>query len=376
MIPLFKVSMSEEAIARASEVLRSGYIGQGKVVEEFESELQQHLQNPNVLSLNSGTSALHLALYMLAKEYPGKEVVTAALTCTATNWPILLNGFKIKWADVDPKTLNIDLKDAESKLTENTPVLMVVHWGGYPVDQSELFKIKLRYFEKYNKPLTIIEDCAHAFGSRYDGIPIGAHGNTCCFSFQAIKHVTCVDGGALVFPIHERELYRRAKLLRWYGIDREGPRTDFRCELDISEYGFKFHMNDVCAAVGLGNLKGNLVPISAYHRANADYYRREFTLFPVPGLSLLQEDTRSDSAYWLFTILVERRADFMRMMEKKGIQVSRVHERNDKHSCVSEFKTELPALDEVSKYMVCIPVGWWVTAEDREYIVNSIRQGW
>jgi dTDP-4-amino-4,6-dideoxy-D-glucose/dTDP-4-amino-2,4-dideoxy-beta-L-xylose transaminase len=115
-----------------------------------------------------------------------------------------------------------------------------------------LKEIQEKALRMYGFKPAIIEDCAHALGSKFNGKPLGSHGNICTFSFQAIKHMTSVDGGALVLP--HKELYSRAKLLRWYGIDRESDRKDFRCEADIPEWGFKFHMNDVSAAIGMANL--------------------------------------------------------------------------------------------------------------------------
>ena len=162
--------------------------------------------------------------------------------------------------------------------------------------------------------------------------------------------------------------------MRWYGIDREDTsRKDFRCEEDIKEWGFKFHMNDVSAAVGVENLKV-IDDLVKAHKSNGAYYNKE--LKKVDGVTLLENKKDRDSAYWIYTIKVRDRNNFMRMMAEKGIMVSRVHERNDKHTCVSDFLSHLPTLDEVVEEMVCIPVGWWVSKEDREYIVNTIKAGW
>ena len=188
---------------------------------------------------------------------------------------------------------------------------------------------------------------------------------------QAIKHVTSIDGGFWISPY--KELNDRAKLTRWYGIDREGPRADFRCESDIPEWGFKFHMNDVCATVGIENLK-HADQIIGTHQSNAQYYNEQ--LKNVPGITLLENDPRKQSAYWLYTMRVENRDGFMQYMLDNGIVTSRVHERNDKHRCVAEFKADLPNVDLVTKDMICIPVGWWVTNENRQYIVDTIKKGW
>ena len=114
--------------------------------------------------------------------------------------------------------------------------------------------------------------------------------------------------------------------------------------------------------------------VIAKHKANAHYYNEQ--LKDVNGVTLLENEEGYDSSYWIYTIKVKRQDDFMRMMQEKNIMVSRVHERNDKHTCVQEFRCALPNLDKVVKEMICIPVGWWVTKEQREYIVESIKNGW
>ena len=176
MIPLFKVSMSESVLEPLNNVLMSGFIGEGPKVKEFEKLLKDHFNNLLVVTTNSATSADHLLLHLLKKpfmEWPGikegDEVLTTPLTCTATNWPILANGYRIKWVDVDPDTCNMDLDDLERKITKNTKVIMVVHWGGNPVDLDRLKSIQERAKDMYGFKPAIIEDCAHSFGSKFNG---------------------------------------------------------------------------------------------------------------------------------------------------------------------------------------------------------------
>lgn len=393
MIPLFKVFMAPTAKEKVGEVLDSGYIGQGPKVDEFETQLGKYFGNKNVITTNAGTSALHLALHLLKKPKPhwqkiyhgvvsvshnwpgieeGDEVLATALTCTASNWPIVANGLKIKWVDIDPETLSMDLEDLERKMTTKTKAIVGVHWGGYPLDLDKIAEIKSRFRIKHGWSPALIEDGAHAIGTKYKGQYLGNHGNFVMNSLQAIKHITSIDGGLLYCP--HKELYERAKLLRWYGIDRnpEG-RTDFRCEADIPEWGFKFHMNDVCAAVGIENFK-HLNDVTSKHKLNAKYY--DENLKNVDGVTLLKREEGFDSAFWIYSMLVENREGFYKWMEECGITVSQVHERNDKHSCMSEFKTDLPNLDKIIGKVVNIPVGWWVTNEQREYIVECIKKGW
>lgn len=377
-IPLFKVFMSDKAAIAASKVLSSGYIGQGEEVEKFETELKQFLNAEYVLTTNSATSAEHLALHLMKKKTdmwpglnPGDEILCTPLTCTASNWPVLANNFKIKWVDIDPETLNMDLDDLERKISKNTKGVMLVHWGGSPNDLDRIDKIMTKSSYLFGFKPIIIEDCAHSLGATFNNKKLGSHGNICTYSLQAIKHVTSVDGGILVLP--DKELYRRAKLLRWYGIDRDGNNKDFRCEADVEEWGFKFHMNDVCASIGRENLK-YAEWIIEKHRQNAKIYDEQ--LKNVPGITLLKRNPNTESSFWIYSILVENKESFRRVMNEKGIVTSQVHERNDLHTCVKEYRTHLPSLDKTIKKVVSIPVGWWIEEEERNHIIKSIKEGW
>jgi dTDP-4-amino-4,6-dideoxygalactose transaminase len=377
-IPLFKVFMSPNAGDEVTKVLNSGYIGQGEKVEEFESTLSDYFMRDYVVTLNSGTSGLHLALHLLKKQsgkWPGledgDEVLATPLTCTASNFPIMANGLNIKWVDIDPETLNMDLDDLSRKISPKTKVIMLVHWGGYPNDLDKIKQIQTKCFDMYGFKPAIIEDGAHSFGSKYKGKLLGNHGNIVMYSLQAIKHITSIDGGLLVLP--HRELYDRSKLLRWYGIDRNSNRKDFRCEADIEEWGFKFHMNDVCATVGLENLK-YVNTIVGTHKSNAEFY--DNNLVDISGLKTLTRHEGHESAFWIYSMLVENRDSFYKWMKECNIVVSQVHERNDKHTCVTSYKSSLPTLDKTIGNVVSIPVGWWVTPEEREYIADCIKKGW
>lgn len=379
MIPLFQVAMADQARRMVGDVVASGWVGEGPKVAEFEDRLREQLVTPHLVTVNSATSGLHLALHMTAgagrpertDEPEGVgEVLTTAMTCTATNWPILANGLRIRWVDVDPTTLNIDLDDLAAKITPATRAIVVVHWAGAPIDLDRLSEILDEAETRFGFRPIVIEDCAHAWGSTYDGKPLGNHGNIAVYSFQAIKHLTTGDGGAIVFPT--AELAERARLLRWYGIDRRVPETT-RLTGDIGEYGFKFHMNDICATIGLANL-AHVEPHVVRHQDNAAFYDREFK--DIAGLELLTVPAGARSSCWLYTVLVERRAEFEAHMAAAGVATSPVHRRNDLYSVVADSRASLPGLDQVADRMISIPVGWWVSDADREHIVETIQKGW
>ena len=381
-IPLFKVFMSEKASHTVSDVLSSGYVTQGPEVEKFEDVLKEFFDNDRVVTTNSATSALHLIFHML-KEYglgenkikidePEDHVLTTPLTCTATNWPIISNNINLKWVDVNPENCNMDLSDLENKLNQNTKAVVVVHWGGYPVDLERLKEIQINFEKKYGFKFVIIEDCAHAFGAKTESQQIGNTGNISTFSFQAIKHLTSVDGGCVNFNCDED--VERAKLLRWYGIDRNENRKDFRCESDILNVGFKFHMNDVNAYIGRMNYEPVSNELLQKHIENGHFYNQN--LKDIKDLELMNYSDKLDIPFWIYTIKVKNRDKFMKHMESKNIIVSRVHERNDKHTATKAYQTNLPLLESFIDEMVCIPVGWWVGENERKYILDSIKEGW
>lgn len=396
-IPLFKVFMSPDVIEPLNKVLLSGFITQGAQVDKFEEALQTYFEHPYVLTLNSATAGLTMALRLLqdkSDDWPGFDpetdvVLSPALTCFATNAAILANNCKIQWIDADPNTANVLLSDIESKLNAHTKVVYIVHWGGYPVDLDRLREMQEAHFAAYGYRFAIIEDCAHAFGATYKGKKLGCHGNICVYSLQAIKHLTTGDGGLILLPTEK--LYDRSKLLRWYGIDRDKrnyKRKDLRMENDILEYGYKFHMNDINATIGLNNLP-HMDSLLQKNRTNAQYiYTKLLTcrvgdedsddgsLGTESPFRLMENRDDRESAWWLFTMKVAKKEEFIEHMKKRGIFTSQVHNRNDINTCVKEFKSPLPELDKLEKELVCIPVGWWLSIEDLEYIIKSISLGW
>lgn len=372
-IPLFKVFMAPEAKEELGKILDSGYIGQGPMCDKFEKDLATHFNNDCVATVNSCTSALELAIHMIKPEEgfsPEDEIITTPLTCFATIVPIIHNGARVKWADIDPNTCNLDLTDVRRKVGPNTRAIIVVHWGGSPVNMDELKSIQKDYLLEYGRPLEVIEDCAHCWSSKYKDQLIGNSGNYCCFSFQAIKFLTTGDGGALITP--NIFLHKKAKLLRWFGLDRDSG-ASFRCIQDLKIVGYKYQTNDIAASIGICNLK-HMDKVVGINKSNAHYYNEN--LKNIDGLKLIQQEEHAESSYWLYSIFVENRDKFINSLDKKGITTSPVHARCDKHTCVKQYKSMLPGMDSVENNYVSIPVGWWVTEEDREHIVKSIKEGW
>ena len=178
-------------------------------------------------------------------------------------------------------------------------------------------------------------------------------------------------GGLLFCP--DKESYDLAKILRWYGIDRDKRNykgKDFRLEADVKDWGYKFHMNDINATIGLANLP-HVPALIERARNTARYYDAHITNPRVKCYQKFSEERKS--AFWLYTLMVDEKQAFIDHMKAKGVMASQVHQRNDVHTCFSAFREDLAHLDHVEQHIVCIPVGWWVTEEDRKYIVDTIN---
>ncbi len=365
-LSLFHTHVSEAAISRVTEVLRSGWLNEGAVVKEFEQGLTQTLGIVNPVALNSGTAALHLAL-VVAGIGPGDEVILPAQTFLATGTVIVQQGATPVFADIDPRTGNIDPRSVRAKITPRTKALVPVHWGGYPCDMDELSAIARE------ASLVVIEDAAHALGATYRGKAIGAISRFTTFSFQAIKHLTTGDGGALACATETDT--RDAVARRWFGIDRAlvqktliGARG-----YDVAHLGFKYHMNNVAAALGVGNLADFPQRLSR-RRAIVRHYRT--ALAGVPGLELLESKDDRENACWLFMLLVERREDFVRRLAGAGIAATVVDLRIDSNSVFGGLTPDLPGQVAFGEREIAIPVHEGLSDADVERIVQTVRSGW
>ena len=362
MIPLVKPYMPpREALMPAlEEILYSGYIATGQAVYDFENQFRSYIGNRNMISVHSGTDALHLA-YILAGIKPGDEVISTPMTAEPTNTSIKMVGAKIVWGDVDPSNGLLDPKSVRTLITEKTKAIVLVHYAGMVCDMDEFNKIS----EEFNIP--VIEDAAHALGSRYNGKMIGNNSPYTVFSLQAIKHLTTVDGGFLAMKT-DRQM-ERAMRLRWFGLSKDKSRL----ENDITEVGYKYAMNNVNATIGSVQMKFINENINRYITNGKAYDK---ALKGVPGVRLVKYNQHTEPSYWLYTMRVENRADFIRMMEAAGITASPLHHRSDTHTIFNESRRELPQMEEWYSSFVHIPCGWWVDDAARDRIVELIKKGW
>ena len=347
MIPLLAARVPPCAADYVTEVLESGYVGHGKVVAEFKIELAAWLRcDPDRLVLtNSCTSALYLAV--LATGH--RRILTTPMTFIATAAAIYHAGAVPVWMDCTPHSCQME------PVVHPTTAVLAVSWGGWcpPLDALSV------YTKSAGVPLIL--DAAQALGAQFGGLPIHIKADFTAYSFSPTKHLTTGDGGALVCPTAKTAAW--IERAAWFGM-RRWRQADERVAVDqdVTEIGFKFHMNNLDAALGLAGLV-DLDLALARCRANAEFYRERLSL-PAP-----QNEIPSP---WVQTLFVDDPRAFMVWAATRGVEAGQPHRRIDANSFEGDRTFRLPNVDWAQKHYVCVPVGWWVTDEDRQVILEAI----
>lgn len=368
MIDMFKPYVPNEAVEAVSNVLRTRWIGEGPKVKEFERAFRRKFNQKYIASLNSGTAALDMA-YELIGLQPGDEVISTPLTCTATNLELLRKGVKIVWADINESSLCIDPDDVIRKITPKTKAIVQVHLGGIKADVGTHIIDKRAALSGDFAPehIPVVSDAAQALG-----IFVGDY--TIC-SFQAIKHLTTGDGGMIVCS--NAKDAKKARLIRWFGIDREKKvnsgwqaYTRRKMTFNIELLGTKRQMNDIAAAMGIVGLQ-HYDEIINHAKFLFEIYRRR--LNGIPGIKLIDGP---ENKCWLCTVLVENRDDLARVMYENDVDVNTVHVRNDIYKIFGGRRQDLPVMNKLEEQYLCLPIGMHVSEADVNFICDVIRKGW
>jgi perosamine synthetase len=246
MIQVSKPSLGNEELDLVKKVFESAWLGSGKNVIEFENSVANFLGGKvKVVAVNTGTSALHLALEACGVG-PGDEVIVPSLTFCASIQVILMCGAKPVFCEVSPETLCIDPIHIEKLITSKTKAVMPVHYAGIPSEMDRILDIGRK------NSIIIVEDAAHAFGTSFNGQKIGSFGDITCFSFDPIKNITCGEGGAVVINDIQRSsiITRRRNL----GISQESwlsLQSGVNQSHQVTDKGYRYHMSNINAAIGL-----------------------------------------------------------------------------------------------------------------------------
>ena len=360
----FYPHIPKNAVNAIKKVLSGRWIGQGPLVDKLEIIFSKRFGNnmPSV-AVGSGTDALHLS-YILAGIKKGDEIICPVFTCTATNIPLLYIGAKIKFADIDPKTFNIDIDSVKRLITKKTKAIVFVNYGGLPCNLSELKKIA-----KKNK-LILIQDAAQSLGATYENKPITSFADFTIFSFQAIKQISSGDGGMLV--IKNKKLLKKARRIRWFGIDRLAKQGG-TWENDIREVGYKYQMTDLGAALLLESIK-EFKKIDNCRKLIFNTYKK--ILKKNTNVTIVDSNDVKGHAHWLFTILIDKKDLLQKKLRDKLIETNQVHFRNDRYSIFKKFikNQKFKNMDAVEDKYLVLPVHTKMTVSDARYIAEQINK--
>lgn len=291
--------LDDDEINEVVDTLRSGWIGTGPKTLRFEQMFAEYVNNQHALAVNSCTAALHLGL-IAHNVGPGDEVITTPLTFAATANVIMHVGARPVLADIDPVTLNIDPANVERAITPRTRAIMPVHFGGLAADMDALEDLA----EKHN--LAVIEDAAHATGTRYRGRLIGANtGTLACFSFYANKNLTTAEGGMIT--TEDNDLADKIAVYRLHGLSKHAWQRYSSRTLLLSDAiypGYKYNMPDLAAALGIHQL-AKQERFLAIRESHARVYDQAFSQLPGVRLQLRPTDPADRHALHLYVIVLD-----------------------------------------------------------------------
>ena len=363
-VPLFYPHIPKNSIKSLKRVLSGRWIGQGPLVDLFEKKFQKRFTNKlPCIAVGSGTDALHLA-YLLAGIKKNDEVICPVFTCTATNIPLLYIGAKIKFADIDPTTLNISVEHVKKLITKKTKAIVFVNYGGLPCDLKELNTLA-----KKNK-IKLIQDAAQSLGSTYNKKPITDYSDFTIFSFQAIKHISSGDGGLIC--IKDKSLIKKAYRMRWFGIDRL-KKQGGTWENDIKEIGYKYQMTDLGACLLLESLK-EFGKISSHRKKIFNIYVKE--LKNNKFIKIVNETGNFTHSTWLFTIITDRKDYLQKELRLAKIESNQVHFRNDRYSIFKKFvkNKKFPNMNSIEKKYLVLPIHTKMSIADAHYVANTVNK--
>jgi len=365
LIPVFRPSITEQEIQAVCDVLRSGWLGLGPVTKEFEDALEEYFGVPEVVTLNSGTAALHLALRVLDIG-PGDEVIVPTITFVSTAHVAEYCGAKVVFADIDEDTLCVNPDDVCRKITPKTRAIFAVHYGGHPCEMDRLSDLAGA------RSIHLIEDAAHACGAIYRGIKIGALSPLTCFSFHAVKNLTCGEGGAVATmnPLFGKKL----RELRWMGISkdtfsRSDPDRVYAWQYWVNELGYKYHLHDIGAAMGLVQLK-RLDENNRKRRTIMERYNRAFE--PHGWIERPPERPEVQSSWHIYHIKVPERDRLIAHLKRRAIAPGVHYYPIHMHPYYASHESQCPVAEEIWKRILTLPLYPDMTDEEIERVIDAV----
>ena len=366
-IEFFRHNINDGDIARVNSVLKSIFITNANVTEEFEGKFAEYLSLRHCIAVSSCTAALHLSLSALGIG-DGDEVITTPLSFVATSNAILHAGAKPVFADVERETGNIDASRIEAKITSKTKAIIPVHLYGNMSDVKSIRAIADTH------GLKVVEDAAHCVEGARDGVTPGALGDAACFSFYATKSITSGEGGAIA--CESPELAEKLYIMRLHGIDKDANSRYSKQykHWDMKLLGWKYNLSDIQAALLIGQLERIDENLRRRDRI-ASYYETELTR---AGISYIKPPEDTKAARHLFTILVDDRDEKLAMFQERGIGVAVNYRPIHMNSFYSDSfgfqKGDFPVAEYIGDHTLSLPLYSRLSDAEVECIVNTTRE--
>lgn len=366
MIPVSRPSIGDEELREIGKVFNTGWLGLGSAVYEFENSLKDYLGSTDVVAVNTGTSALHIALDAVGIS-EGDEVIVPSLTfCASVQVITALRAVPV-FCEAEPSTLNIDVEDVRQRITAKTKAIMPVHYGGNACDMDSLLDIG----RKHN--ILIIEDAAHAFGSTYKGKKIGSFGDITCFSFDPIKNITCGEGGAVALSKMEiAEEIRRKRIL---GINKDTwhrYRNERSWFYEVTTQGYRYHMSNINAAIGIVQLR----KLDTFINRKRDIVRKyNYSFEDIAGITLLDWNLEETAPFtYIIRVSADRRDHLMAFLASKGIESGIHYMANHMQPFFQNYCAKLPVTERICQEIITLPLFVDMADEELDYVINSVRE--
>lgn len=361
-------------IKEVLSTLKSGWIGTGPKAKKFESDFAKFKKTNYAIALNSCTAALHLGLLSLNLK-PGDEVITTPLTFCSTINSIIHTGAKPVLVDVEEDSMNINTKLIEEKITNKTKCILPVHLAGRSCNMKEIIKIK----KKYN--LFLIEDCAHAIETTFNGNKAGTFGDIGCFSFYATKNLAVGEGGMLIS--NNKKIISRVKKLSIHGMNKDAwnryGKKGFN-SYTIDEPGYKYNMSDLQASIGIHQLK----QINKFRKKRKEIWDLYNNSFKNLDIHLPNDDEkRNNHAYHLYTIRLNRRSKvnrdtFIKLMHLNkigtGIHYRSITNFNYYKKNYNWKDKDYPIANKIGKYTCSLPLSPSMSLNDVERVIKAVKK--
>lgn len=361
-VPLSRPWLDEREHALVGEVLDSGRLSLGPTIDDFEEAFAAVVEAPFAAAVSSGTAGLHL-LCVAAGIGPGDEVITSPYSFVASANCAIYTGATPVFADVDRRTLNLDPQAVEGAITERTRAVVAVDIFGYPCELDELRALCDRH------GLTLVEDACEALGARYRGRPLGSHGPSAVFAFYPNKQITTGEGGMVT--THSEEEWRLLRSLRNQG------RADSGGWLEHARLGFNYRLDDVRAAIGVGQLE-KLDDILAARASVAARYAS--LLAAVPGVELpCPDDATHERSWFVYVVTLPASADreeIVTALEERGVQTARylpcIHLQPYMRERYGFERGLCPVAEEVSARTLALPFHARLEEVDQVYVADAL----